>query len=490
MTGTRASALPKIATSVAIGLVLVAGGVGIGVWLARPSPTQASPSMAAGKTPIYWYDPMVPDQHFDKPGKSPFMDMQLVPRYAGDPGAESGVHIDPGVAQNLGVRLAVIERKSVSSSVIASGVVAFNDRDVAIVQARQGGFVARSRRRAVGDIVSAGDPLVELRVPDWTGALAEYLALKSGPDPSLTGSARQRLAALGIPDDVIRETEGRGVSPQTFTVRAPITGAIAALDVREGMTVMAGAPLATIRGLSPVWLVVSVPQGVASNVKAGGRVSARTPALPGETLDGRIESILPSADAASRAIEVRVALPNPAGRLRPGMTASVDLTGAEASERLLAPSEAVIRTGKRAVVIAVLADGRFAPVEVETGASFGDRTEILSGLPEGQKIVASGQFLIDSEATLSGVMARSQAANGEPAVFSTTGQVTAIDRTGVTLSHAPVEKLNWPAMTMQFAWGATGAPGDIKVGDEVQFSFRRDGKNYVITAISPIGHRQ
>jgi Cu(I)/Ag(I) efflux system membrane fusion protein len=365
---------------------------------------------------------------------------------------------------------------------------------VAVVQARQSGFVALSRRRAVGDIVAAGDPLVEVRAPDWTGALAEYLALKSGPDAGLAASARQRLAALGVSEEVIRDTEAKGVPPQTFVIRAPISGAIAALDVRDGMTVIAGAPLATIKGLSPVWLIVSVPQGIAGHIKNGGHVAARTPAYPGETLDGRIESVLPSADPSSRAVEVRVALPNPVGRLRPGMTASVDLSGAEAAETLLAPSEALIRTGKRTVVITVLGDGKFAPVEVETGASFGESTEILSGLAEGQKIVASGQFLIDSEASLSGVMARLQSKSADQADFTTTGKVTAIDKAGVTLSHAPVERLNWPAMTMQFAWGKGGAPkdstgGQIKVGDDVRFSFQRDGKGYVITAISPAGQR-
>jgi Cu(I)/Ag(I) efflux system membrane fusion protein len=432
---------------------------------------------------------MYPDQHFDKSGKSPFMDMQLIPRYEGEPAIEPGVRIDPGVVQNLGVRIAAVERKAVSASVTASGVIAFNDRDVAVVQAKQSGFVALSRHRAVGDIVAAGEPLVDLRIPDWTGALAEYFALKSGTDQGLAASARKRLTALGIPEDVIRDAATKGAAPQTFAIRAPISGALTAFDVREGMTIMAGAPLATINGLSPIWLMVSVPQGAAGSLKTGAHVTARTPAYPGKALDGRIEAVLPAADPSSRAVEVRVALPNPDGRLRPGMTAEVDLSGGEASQTLLAPSEAVIRTGTRAIVITVLDDGRFAPVEVQTGASFGDQTQILSGLTEGQKIVASGQFLIDSEASLTGVMARLQgsSANGGPADFSSTGTVTAIDATGVTLSHAPVPRLNWPAMTMQFAWNKAGAPGGFKVGDEVSFSFRREGKSYVITAISRAG---
>ncbi len=477
----------------AIAAVVALGAVGIGgFWLSsQQAPTQAD---AGGKKRdvLYWYDPMVPDQHFDKPGKSPFMDMQLTPRYAGEPEAEPGVRIDPGVVQNLGVRLATVERKPVAASIVASGVIAFNDRDIAIVQARQGGFVAQGRRRAVGDVVAAGDPLVDLRLPDWTGALAEYLALKPGADPDLTTAARQRLVALGLSEEIIRNAEAKGVPPQTFTIRTPIGGAIAALDARQGMTLAPGAGIATIKGLSPVWLIVSVPQGAAGSLKPGDHVQARTPVFPAEVLDGRIESLLPSADASSRAVEVRVTLPNPGLRLRPGMTAEVELVGAAATATLLAPSEAIIRTGKRSVVILALGDGRFAPVEVQTGSSFEDRTEILSGLTEGQKVVASGQFLIDSEASLTGVMTRLQSSStdGAPDEYSATGRVTAIDATGVTLSHGPVEKLRWPAMTMQFMWGKEGAAGSPKVGDEVRFRFRRDGKAYVITSFSPIGMAQ
>lgn len=478
---------------IALAAVIALGAVGAtGFWLGSQRPAMQGDGGGNKGEALYWYDPMVPDQHFDKPGKSPFMDMQLLPRYAGEPEAEPGVRINSGVAQNLGVRLAVVERKPVAASIVAPGVIAFNDRDVAIIQAKQGGFVAEARRRAVGDIVAAGDPLVDLRLPDWTGALAEYLALKSGSDPSLAGLARQRLKALGLSDEIVREAEAKGASPQTFTIRAPINGTIAALDARQGMTLAPGASIATIKGLSPVWLIVSVPQGAAGTLKQGARVEARTPAFPGEALEGRIESVLPSTDASSRAVEVRVTLPNPGLRLRPGMTAQVELAGSAAVATLLAPSEAIIRTGKRAVVILALADGRFAPVEVQTGASFDDKTEILSGLTEGQQVVASGQFLIDSEASLTGVMTRLQSTSpdGKPDEYSTTGRVTAIDATGVTLSHAPVEKLNWPAMTMQFMWDSQGPAGNLKVGDDVRFRFHREGKAYIISSIERTGAAQ
>src|SRR5690348_4656496 len=160
-------AMLVVTAGIALALVV---GVAIGLWLAPRPSMETQP----GREVLYWYDPMVPDQHFDKPGKSPFMDMQLVPRYAGDPEPKPGVRIDPGVAQNLGVRFATVEKVAIRDTVTASGVIAFNDRNAAVVQAKQGGFVDRSYRRAVGDIVQAGAPLVDLRVPEWTRALAEY----------------------------------------------------------------------------------------------------------------------------------------------------------------------------------------------------------------------------------------------------------------------------------------------------------------------------
>jgi Cu(I)/Ag(I) efflux system membrane fusion protein len=254
------------------------------------------------------------------------------------------------------------------------------------------------------------------------------------------------------------------------------------------MTVQPGAAIVTINGLSAVWLTISVPQGAAGPLAPGARAIAKLAAFPGEAFTGRVEAILPAASVQSRAVEVRVALPNPGGRLRPGMTAEVNLSNAAPREALMIPSEAVIRTGKRTVVIAVREDGRFAPTDVEVGISAGDRIEIASGLSEGEKVVASGQFLIDSEASLTGVTARlgASSAKGQDAPYASTGRVTAIDDKGVTLSHAPVERLNWPAMTMSFAWGPGGKP-NLALGDEVSFTFKKGGAGYVIETIERVG---
>lgn len=469
-----------------VGFLLVVLLVGaLGFWLGRQQPAIAP---HGERQVLYWYDPMVPDTHFDKPGKSPFMDMELVPRYAGEPEAATSVAIDSGVVQNLGIRLASVERTSKGSTIRAAGVLVFNDRALSTVQAKQDGFVERGHGKAIGDIVQAGDALVELRVPVWSGAIAEYLALRGESDARLVDAARRRLGALGVPDDAIEVAEQKGTAPSSFTIRAPASGALVSLDARSGAALGAGASIATISGLSPVWLVVSVPQGSIGTTRPGSAAATRFPSFPDEDFLGRVDVVLPGANAANRTIEVRVALDNRDGRLRPGMTGEVALSATPGHDALTIPSEAVIRTGLRNLVIVSHGDGRFEPVEVTLGAAAGDRLEITSGVSEGQKVVASGQFLIDSEANLSGAMERLRGASSAPVIYESTGRVTAIDANGVTIAHAPLPPLNWPDMTMAFGWGAIER--NIAVGDNVAFAFRKIASGFELTSLRKTGDPQ
>lgn len=481
--------LPRFALIVAVG---VAGALAIGAggyWLGANR--SAAPAAEAGRDVLYWYDPMRPEVHFNEPGRSPFMDMDLVARYADEGEGEAGVRINPGVAQNLGVRLATVERSTIARSVVAAGVIAFSERSLAVVQARAGGFVERAHGRAVGDVVQAGAPIVDIRVPEWTAAQAEYLALR-GAGGDLALAARRRLAMLGMPASLIERVERDGAPRPVVTITAPVTGAITALDIRQGMIVMPGAPLATINGLSPVWLIASLSQADAGFARPGARVVATLPAYPGETFSGRIESVLPAANAATRTIEVRIALANPGGRLRPGMTAEARLED-RAESALVIPAEAVIRTGARSIVIAVQEDGSYAPVEVALGRSQGNAIAIASGLSEGQRVVASGQFLIDSEANLSGAVARLNASRAGPAqaadaVHESTGRITAIDGAQLMIAHPPIASLNWPAMTMQFRLARPELTRGLAVGDAVAFRFREADGAYVVDEISETGH--
>ena len=474
------------------GVAVLALATGAGGYWAGTQHTSASNPQAAqsGREVLYWYDPMVPNQHFDHPGKSPFMDMQLVPRYGDEAPEAAGVRIDPGVAQNLGVRLATVQRASLTRSVIAAGTIQFNGRNIAIVQARAPGFVEGTHAHAIGDVVQAGAPLIDIRVPEWAAAQAEYLAVRSaGGD--LASAARHRLLMLGMPASLIDRIDRDGRPSPVFTVAAPITGAITALDARQGMAVIQGAPLVTISGLSPVWLVASLPQGDAGVAHPGGRATATLPAYPGETFSGLIESVLPAADQLTRTVEVRVALANPQGRLRPGMSAEVQLEQANAQAALIVPVEAVIRTGARTMVIVANGTG-YAPTEVTLGHQSDDNVEITSGLSEGQRVVASGQFLIDSEASLSGAFDRLQASDSAPqgaaTLHAASGRIVAINAAGVTIAHGPVASLNWPAMTMQFAWARPVLAQGLRIGDSVAFRFRPNGSGgYVVEAISKAG---
>ena len=475
---------------VAAAIALAAGGVGYGIATLSHDRAADPGTDASGKI-LYWYDPMVPSQHFDKPGKSPFMDMQLVPKYADEGPSEAGVTIDPARTQSLGLRVVEARMGSLGSSLTATGMIDFNQRDVAIVQARASGFVQRVYGRAPGDVMGAGAPLADLLVPEWAGAQAEYLAVRRTGDAALTRAARQRLALLGIPSSTIAAVERGGRPNNVITVSAPTGGVIKALGVRAGMTVAAGQTLAEINGLGTVWLNAAVPEAVAGQLKSGQPVQATLTAFPGQTLSGRVSAILPDIQTDSRTLTVRIELPNRGGRLKPGMFATVSF-GGSAQAALLVPSEALIRTGKRTLVMLALGKGRYRPAEVQPGRESGDDTEILAGLSEGEKIVVSGQFLIDSEASLSGVEARPigapSATPGKSAstLYETTGKIEQITAQSVTLSHEPVPALDWPAMTMTFQLANPALARDLKTGDRVRFGFDRPPAGPTVRRMSKV----
>ena len=401
--------------------VLLLGSAAAGYWFARggaSESTQMSTMQGGepGRKALYWYDPMVPKQHFDKPGKSPFMDMQLVARYAedGSTGQTPSIRIDPGIVQNLGVRLTTIERRALSEPIEAVGSVTFNQRNIAVIQARTGGFVSRVYARAPGDVIPRDAPLVDLLVPDWAGAQAEFLALLQSCDKALIDAARQRLVLLGMPQDLIAQIESSKARQTTITIRTPLAGVIETLDIREGMTVSTGAPIAKVDGLATVWIEAAIPEAQTGRAQIGKQVQVRLTAFPGATFSGRVIALLPEADVDTRTLRVRIELPNVGGRLRPGMFAQVQLDSGDQTPVVSVSSEAVIRTGTRSVVIVAGEGGRYMPTEVRTGGDVAGRTIILEGLTEGQKAVSSGQFLIDSEASLKGVLTRLGGAGPAP----------------------------------------------------------------------------
>ncbi len=388
--------------------VLIAGGGGY--WLGQRGNNGAAPSAASGegRKILYYYDPMVPLEHYDNPDSLSSMGMKTIPKYAdasGSGSAAPGVSVNPAAMQNLGVRVVAAEMGSLASALTVSGSIDFNQRDVAIVQARAGGFVTRVYRRAQGDVIGAGAPIADVQLPEWGGAQTEFLAVKRLGRPELTAATRQRLRLLGMSDGLIAQVERTGRTNGTVTITSPIAGVIQSLDARQGMTLAQGQTLAQVTGIGTVWLNAAVPEAQAGAVRAGQTAVATLAAFPGESFGGRVIAVLPTTQADSRTLTVRVELASRGGRLRPGMFASVAL-GGDAKPALLVPSEAVIRTGARTIVMLASGAGRYRPAEVRTGREGGGKTEVLAGLAAGEKVVASGQFLLDSEASLTGIAAR------------------------------------------------------------------------------------
>jgi Cu(I)/Ag(I) efflux system membrane fusion protein len=420
-----------------IAFILLIAGIGIGVIVGyamhRSPPVAQSESVAArpaqhsvvqheaaqhsqpgeGRV-LYWYDPMRPDQHFDKPGKSPYMDMQLLPKYAGEGAVAAQVAVDAMTVQNLGIRTARVERGALRQTLQAVGSVGYDENDVAVVQARAAGYIARLYVRAPLAHVIRGAALADLVAPDWVAAEEEYVALRrsTSADAALRDAARARLAVLGIPEQEIRSLERGGNAQARTTLTAPIDGVVAELGARDGMAVMPGTPLFRINGMGRVWVTADVPEAQAALAHNGATAAISVPAWPGRTFDGKVVAVLPSVAQATRTQQVRIETGNPDGALSPGMYASLLFEQTAGASRLIVPSEAVIRTGTRSVVIAA-SDSGFRPVDVRVGAESNGRTEILDGLSEGDRIVLSGQFLIDSEASLRATMTRLGAGESE-----------------------------------------------------------------------------
>jgi Cu(I)/Ag(I) efflux system membrane fusion protein len=488
-----AAAVAALVASLATGYAAFRYGMREGTRLAAPAAASSAPAAdpLSGRRILYWHDPMVPGQRFDKPGKSPFMDMELVPVYADDAAGDEGVvAISPRVVQSLGIRTAEVVRGALTRQVQVVGNVAYNERELVLVQARVAGFVEKLHVRAPLDPVREGEPLVEILAPEWVAAQEEYLALRRLRTPdaeSLRAAARQRMQLVGMGEEAIVALERTGEVRAHAVLTAPVSGVVAELGVREGMNVAAGATLFRINSLASVWINAEVPEAQAAMLRSGRPVEARAAAWPGVTFKGRIQSLLPQVNPITRTVTARAELANPNGRLAPGMFVTVDLGSVAIPHALLVPSEAVIQTGRRSVVIAALGEGRFRPVEVETGAEANGLTEIRKGLESGQNVVVSGQFLIDSEASLKATGARMEGAPA-PKVHQAEGEIVSLTSREILIRHGDVPSAGMGAMTMPFLVSGVALPPGLKKGDRVRFEFSiRPDAQYQIVRVAPAG---
>jgi len=490
---------------------LLAGGVGLavvtaaaGYWFVAPGDGSVGGAGqgevvngvtqdGSGKTITYWYDPMVPRERYNAPGKSS-MNMALQPKYADGGGGEE-IRISPQVQQNLGVRTTRVVFDNLASAVAVVGRVETDERRIFEVQTLTPGFVQQLSVRAVGEQVGRGSRVASVYSPELLGAQHEYAALlklsRSTITPTLRSATRQRLQLLGLPEAAIRDLERGGRPQRTYDVFAPRSGIVTAIGARPGARVEPGQSILTLADLSQVWVVAEVPEASLGQIQVGQSAEISFSAYPGETRQGRIDYIFPTLDAEARTVRVRISLSNPGSRLKIGMFANLKIAGS-ATGALIVPTEAVISTGTRDVVI-VGRNGGFVPVEVELGREVGDRTEVRRGLNLNDTVVVSGQFLIDSEASLAGVIERlgrtADAPQQATSRIEGRGIVKAIDpkSPGVTLSHEPMPAIGWPAMTMAFPVKDRAMLRGRKTGERVRFAFQKPqpGQTPVIEQIVP-----
>ncbi|GAB7521325.1 efflux RND transporter periplasmic adaptor subunit [Paraburkholderia sp. 2C] len=513
--------LVQAVAGVFAGAALLAAGYVAGTHHASAPAPMAAAMMAStpgdkadsqsGRKVLYWHDPMVPNQHFDKPGKSPFMDMQLQPVYADEGGGGTGIRIDAGLQQDLGIRYATVHRRDTAEGFDAIGTTQFDESQADVVQSRVNGYIDHLYASAPMQRIAKGAPIASLFVPDWLAPQEEYLSLRrSGMDDALLQASRARMRAMSIPEGVIAGLDRTGQAQTHIVLSSPEDGVVTELNVRDGAMVTPGQTLAKVAGLSKLWLVVEIPESLALDAQPGMRVDASFSADPTRHFTGRIREILPGISTTSRTLQARLEIDNASGRLTPGMLMRVHVSRAKPVSRLLVPSEAVITTGKRSVVIVRNGDGRLQPATVTVGNDVGNETEVLGGLNDGDTVVASGQFLIDSEASLKSVLPRlegasasgtaappgasapaaASAAAAAPPTYETTGKVEQITPAGMTFSHQPVPALGWPAMTMSFNKPAPNAFPEVKVGETVHFVFTQSDDGYQLTKVEPAGGAQ
>ena len=360
----------------------------------------------------YWTDTMIPGYRAEGPGKSP-MGMDLTPVYE-DEGSGGGVTINAATEQSIGVRTAPVIIRTLSRAVRAAGVVAYDETRVANIQSKTAGWIERLYVNSTGQQVKKGDYLLEIYSPDLVATEEEFLlaarnrdATKNSPAKEVVErgvemyeAAKKRLEYLDVPEHQIHDVEMRKKVFKTLHIHSPFDGVVVQKMVTEGMQVSPGMTLYTVADLSKVWALAEVYEYELQGVRKGAQVKMALEAYPGKTFIGDVTYIYPFLEKETRTVKVRIEFDNPRGDLKPDMYARVEILSGDARKGLAVPKEAVIRGGKRDVVIISLGGGKYEPREVKLGIEAEGFFEALDGLKEGEHVVTSAQFLIDSESSL------------------------------------------------------------------------------------------
>jgi len=479
------------------GLALLIG-IFVGRYLAHSSTTE--------KKPMYWIDTMEPNIHYPGPGMSR-MGMELVPVYPeqGQTEGVSTVRISPAIVNNIGIRITPVVQGPLARRIETVGYVEPNENKISHIHTYAEGWIKKLYIKAVGDVVKEHQIILQLYSPVLVNVQEEYLIALASGNQSLINASYKRLQAFHISEEQIQQLKTAKKVSQLIDIYPHQDGVVTMLNIREGMHVNPDTEMMSIVDLSNIWMIAQVFEGQSNWVKVGESAEARLSAFPGKIWKGEVDYVYPQVDPVTRTLKVRFHFNNPDGTLKPNMYANITIFAESIPNVLSIPLEALIRSSEGDRVIVALGNGHFQVRSVTTGIESGEQVEILSGLKAGEMVVASGQFLIDSEANLEAGIQRIETPTNTPAtntknptpnspswssiIIEGKGVIKALNfsQYAVTLQHEPIPALSWPAMTMDFSVDKNVDLKNFKIGDHIQFMLKKNNEgNFVISDIKKL----
>lgn len=481
--------------------MLIGAGFGVIITIAGYSFfTDDSPQVSAAKKekkPLYWVAPMDANYKRDKPGQSP-MGMDLIPVYGdGGTGADTGpgtITISPEVVNNLGVRTSMAEYRSLHSQIKTVGYVKYDEDQLVHIHPRVEGWIEKLYVKSAGDPIGKDEPLYEIYSPALVNAQEEYILALDRNNQRLIKAAEDRLAALQLPQSVIKDLKKTRRVKQSITFYTPQSGVVDNLNIREGFYVKPGTTLMSIGKLDQVWVEAEIFERQSSQVIKGLLVTMSLAYLPGIDWQGEVDYVYPTLDPKTRTVKVRLRFSNKDSQLKPNMFAQVIIHSNMKEKTLLIPREALIRSGNSDRVVLALGEGRFKSIEVKVGRFDDTSVEILAGIDEGETVVSSAQFLLDSESSKSSDFKRMN--HPLEAQSMSDNSMSSADAEGVinnimpghrmlNINRGPIAKWGRPAATLNFIVSEELDMSVLEKGMAIQFTFHLRDDNFVITEIYP-----
>jgi len=474
------------------GFILITLGIAIG-FVAQPQISEilatsgligdqnGNGSGSSERDILYWVAPMDANYRRDEPGQSP-MGMDLVPVYADEGSSEAGVvKINPTVVNNLGVRTSQAKLGTLNRDIDTVGYIGFDEEKIFHVHTRVEGWVERLLVKTEGEKVKKSQKLFEIYSPDLVNAQEEYLTALRSRNQILIKASEKRLRLLGVEAQQIKRLTQTQKIRQRIDYFSEHSGFLNELNIREGMFVKPATDVLSIGQLDSVWVIAEVFEQQSGWIRQGQDVDMTVSALPGSSWNGKVDYIYPVLDANTRTLRVRVRFDNPENLLKPNMYAQLKIHAATDQKTVYIPREALIRSGQMDRVVLALGDGRYKSIVVKTGIESDNSVEILEGLQQGDMVVTSAQFLIDSESSITAEFERMESAesaeiqNADPDQAWVDGTITAVmpGHNMLTVQHQPVESWGWPEMVMDFNVVETIPLTDLETGSPVRMLVKK-----------------